>query len=190
MAEAKIRVQVALDYPEGWTERERDSERRHRERMATIQAETEARVLAQAVSYPSDYELWRDALLISATLHSGQDMDKHNKQADVETDAEWFFRPLLKQAGPTPPPVPDCQHCGADSSMDHDEECPNAPIRWYVACGCGSHGDHLGCNEGCATDGCQHRVGREFTAATELQADNHIHSPACQRGKPEPDGAS
>jgi hypothetical protein len=83
MAEATMTVKVTLEYPEGWTERERDSERRHRERMAAISAEQEfqrgvtigraqgettlldAQVL-HAETGPSDYRVWRDALLIAA----------------------------------------------------------------------------------------------------------------------------
>jgi hypothetical protein len=144
---AKIRVQVAFEYPEGWTERERDSERRHRERMATISADEEqavmrghragydlgwkegqAAVLAglkmlqgEPVVGPTDYEVWRDALQLAiANINDGESLSLE----EMLSMAEWFHDRL--KAGPPQPSEPDCPHCGADSSMDHNDDCPNA----------------------------------------------------------------
>lgn len=52
-----------------------------------------------------------------------------------------------------------------------------AQQRWYVHCGCDHHGDHLGCDPSC--ESCQHPCGVEITAATEQEADSHVHDPAC-----------
>jgi len=110
MAEAKLRVQVALEYPEGWSQAERNAERTHRERMAAIQAaiqaETEARTIAQMVTYPTDYEVWRDAVF-SANTRLGNTADR----AQVVETAEWFWQLLqevpVQQQGVAP--CPDCQ---------------------------------------------------------------------------------
>ncbi len=72
------------------------------------------------VASPSDYEVWRDAW----TLAVG-DSERDARPDELRDKAEWFLERL--KAGPPGPPVPKCEHCGADSSMDHDGDCPNAP---------------------------------------------------------------
>lgn len=55
-----------------------------------------------------------------------------------------------------------------------------ADQRWYVSCGCDSHGDHLGCTPGCiALGGCRHVLGVDYSAATEAEADSHRHTFRC-----------
>jgi len=53
--------------------------------------------------------------------------------------------------------------------------------RWYVPCGCDQHGDHLGCDQSCKEygGGCQHPLGVEVSAATEAEANAHVHGPNC-----------
>ncbi len=82
-----IVVQVALEYPAGWTERERESERRHRERMATIQAETEARVLAQAVNYPTAFEIRVEALRAAAIVSAQSFSRVQEDPAELDSEA-------------------------------------------------------------------------------------------------------
>jgi hypothetical protein len=71
-------------------------------------------------SGPTDYEMWRDAWSLSVA-----NSRREASPNVLRENAEWFLDRL--KAGPPGPPVPDCPHCGADSSMDHDEGCPNAP---------------------------------------------------------------
>lgn len=124
-----------LDYPKHWGSGAIEREHAHRERMARWSAEKEfqrgvaigraereaelldAQVL-HAEAGPSDYDRWRGALLISAVHLQGQ-----STMRELQEVAEYFHERLA--AGPPPPPDPDCRHCGADSSMDHTESCPN-----------------------------------------------------------------
>jgi hypothetical protein len=73
----------------------------------------------EATSGPTDYELWRDAWSLAV---GSNPRDAHPNV--LSQDAEWFHDRL--KAGPPQPSEPDCGHCGADSSMDHNDDCPNA----------------------------------------------------------------
>jgi hypothetical protein len=73
----------------------------------------------EATVEPSDRETWRDAWFLSVG-----NCERGSHSNVLRENAEWFFDRL--KAGPPGPPVPDCKHCGADSSMDHDEGCPSS----------------------------------------------------------------
>ena len=66
-----------------------------------------------------------------------------------------------------------------DAVLDSGPTDPDETGRWYVACGCDYHGDHLGCVDGCTELGCVHPVGVEVSASTEAEA-------AARRGLPVP----
>lgn len=115
-------IDQAGGYPPHWGGPERQNEREHRERMAALTAETEARILAERVTYPSDYEVWRDALQLA--VEEGAHIDEEGVSSyTLLTRAQWFRGQLVRL---NPDADPDCPHCGADSSMDHNEDCPNA----------------------------------------------------------------
>jgi hypothetical protein len=137
------------------TERERNSERAHRERMvkhsvdeAYLRGVADARAApaptapdvrvdaaylrgqkmgmevarAHGEGGPTDYEAWRDALQMTASREAGTDWSSKT----MRDTAGWFHTELLRGAPPPEEPeVPDCEHCGADSSMDHNDDCPN-----------------------------------------------------------------
>lgn len=160
-AVANIVIGVGVEYPAGWSEAERNTERRHREIMAELaSADYRGEVLqADAGSFgPTDYEVWRDALTLAAATHAHPPLTGSDRERFIGL-AEWFWDRLQQEV-----PV----------RTDADGE------RWYVPCGCDHHGDHLGCVGGCAETGCQHRIGEEFTAPTEHAADNHQHGPECR----------
>jgi hypothetical protein len=73
----------------------------------------------EVTSGPTDYEVWRDAWNLAAATSSPD-----FSPGEIRDNAEWFHD-LLKAGRPLPS-EPDCPHCGADSSMEHNDDCPNA----------------------------------------------------------------
>ncbi len=125
-------TEVDAAYQRGWTSGHAALEVLEREQAVEAfrrgveigRAEQEARDLQRidgilTETGPTDYEVWRDALKIAAISEG----PGHSPQT-LMANAEWFHDRL--KAGPPAPPEPDCFHCGADSSMDHDDHCPNA----------------------------------------------------------------
>ncbi len=67
---------------------------------------------------PSEYELWRDALLIAAEHHRiSNGVGWWN---DVERMADRFVRPSLRQQGPRSA----CLACDEGGGFDHANDCP------------------------------------------------------------------
>lgn len=104
------------------------------------------RELLHAQVGPSDYEVWRDAW----NLAVGNSQREASPNV-LRENAEWFHDRL--KAGPPAPSDPDCPHCGADSSMDHDDDCPNAPTDDEYCPACGE--DEEDCPN-CGTDDDEH----------------------------------
>lgn len=140
-----------LDYPKYWSEDERNSDRDHRVQLARVdaaaefrrgvaigRAEREAELLDAQVLHaeagPTEGELWREALALTARLWSGQTeavTDADQRRDFIET-ALWFHLNLQHPPGEGDPgvrssPNLSCLHCGRwpGPGRAHAKDCPN-----------------------------------------------------------------
>jgi hypothetical protein len=119
------RLTSGVDIPANQsTERERDTERRHREaivRSLAVSANAPLEPITVEAG-PSDYQVWRDALLIAGNRVLGSVIGGANPEAnraELIAEAEWFHNELNlgpRTARPTYDDSQVCEDCGQEFS--------------------------------------------------------------------------
>jgi hypothetical protein len=130
------------------TERERNAERRHREIIATALARSAATNVLEAITAdvgPSDYEVWRDALQLTAVLWSGREssavLNADNRRRFIEA-ASWFQLNLGIPGGEGDPKPPSLDRRHAYSARDaRDGRCRFCEAPHWDAIHEGDHED-------------------------------------------------